>query len=310
MGTIKEALRDEVLSAGISCTDTGYVDSYKDNIFQHEMTKDFQEMFDNGSGGELRSKAEAVHSSSMLCYNFFHWISDDNPITIESKSYTKVFFEVKMRVLVGKSAPANMDVLLIGEKGGDGKVPLLFIESKFLEYLNAEQYSLSKSYEEPDKRYRHNKPIDWDTFLSDVKGLVSTDVCAYKGGIKQGVSHLFALSNLSNDDAFRFFKEKNKLQNALKGVKSIEDANIFFMNLIYEPSSVEFEADHKKFSSYKKLYIEFINKAKKHKCIEPLFKTYSDLWTSREIEEQIKKVNNGHLYQYLYDRYMRFAEMK
>ena len=310
MERIKEALRDEVVRAGISCTDTGYVDSYKDNIFQHDMIKAFQEMFDNGSGGELRSKAEAVHSSSMLCYNFFHWISDNNPITIEGKSYTKVFFEVKMRVLIGRSAPANMDVLLIGKKGEDGKVPLLFIESKFLEYLNAEPYNLSNSYGEQDKRYCLKKPIDWDTFLQDVMGLVTTDVCTYKGGIKQGVSHLFALSNLSNDDAFKYFKEKNNLQNALKGVESIEDTNILFINLIYEPSSTKFKTDHKKFCSYKTLYSKFIDKVKKHTCIEiePLFKTYSELWKTSE--NDIIKVNNGHLHQYLLDRYMRFAEMK
>ena len=55
----------EKLKIGRSCNSKGYFDSYKDNIFGNEMNNEYQEMFDNGTGGELHSTAEAVHSSAM-----------------------------------------------------------------------------------------------------------------------------------------------------------------------------------------------------------------------------------------------------
>ena len=70
MKKLKESLRE----GNPSLNDKGYFDSYKDNIFRHEMDEEFQKMFDNGRGGELHSKAEAIHSSSMLSYNIFHII--------------------------------------------------------------------------------------------------------------------------------------------------------------------------------------------------------------------------------------------
>ena len=105
----------EKLKIGRSCNSKGYFDSYKDNIFGNEMNNEYQEMFDNGSGGELHSKAEAVHSSSMLSYNMLHWIDKDNPFVFNGVKYTKVYFEVQMRTLRGRSNPANMDIVLEGE---------------------------------------------------------------------------------------------------------------------------------------------------------------------------------------------------
>lgn len=300
MERIKEALR-----GGLPCNSKGYLESYQENIFQGYMPDRFRNMFIKGSGSELRSKAEAVHSSSMLAYNFFHWVSEKYPLTIDDIKYTQVFFEVKMNVLRGTN-PANMDILLIGKK--DKRTKLLFIESKFLEYLSSEKYELSKSYENGD--YYVNK--DWNPFLNAVKLTVDNkeNNCSYKGGIKQGVSHLFALTNLANEEAFGFLKNKNGLEIILKDMKSINVRDISFLNLIFEPSEADFKLEHEKFNSYKTLYRLFIKIAEEHTCIKPLFMTYSELWNNQERNKQISKVNNGHLHQYLKERYMRFAEMR
>ena len=105
MEKIKEALR-----CGLPCNNKGYLESYQDNIYQGYMPDRFRNMFINGSGSELHSKAEAVHSSSMLAYNFFHWVTNKSPITIKGVEYTDVFFEVKMKAI---TLDANMDILLI-----------------------------------------------------------------------------------------------------------------------------------------------------------------------------------------------------
>lgn len=284
MGTLKEALRE-----GFSCTDKGYVDSYRDNIFQHQMPNKFQEMFDNGSGGELRSKAEAVHSSSMLGYNFFHWIQNETPLTIDGITYTKVFFEVKMKVF-NNTTPANMDILLIGEQ--NGRTKLLFIESKFLEYLESKPYKLSK---------RYRGVPEWSSFIKDVDKLVNSTKCKYKEGIKQGVSHLFALSNLFQEDAFNVFNDENHLS-----INRILSDDIRFINLIFEPST-NYEYEYTCFKKYRDLYSGFIDIVENnHIKVKPEFMTYTKLW--KEIEQQIKDANED-LHQYLYHRYMRHAQV-
>ena len=305
MEAIKKALRE-----GLPCNKQGYLRTFQENVYTGSMQSDFQGMFRDGSGNELDSKAKAVHSSSMLGYNFFHWVTKNRPLTIDGIDYTKVFFEVKMTVLKGTN-PANMDILLIGKKKRDKKIHLLFIESKFLEYLENKEYKLGISYENPQKW--QDKDTNWMDFLKVVRKCVDEESrCKYKEGIKQGVSHIFALSNLAhkNENAISYLLRNNKCLGHDLNKESIKGADIHFINLIFEPSKKCFRDEHEKFDDYKMLYIKFINKVKEHICIEPLFKTYSDLWKSREIEEQIKKVNNCHLYQYLYERYMRFAELE
>lgn len=301
MGTIKEALR-----GGLPCDNSGYLDSYLGNIFTGYMPDKFRNMFMDGSGSELRSKAAAVHSSSMLGYNFFHWVSEKYPLTIMGIKYTKVFFEVKMAVLQG-TLPANMDILLVGEK--DGKIQLLFIESKFLEYLGNRKFVLGSSYWKQDKWLYKGK--DWLPFLDAVQKCVNKDNdCIYKEGIKQGVSHLFAITNLVNKskEAITELLINNEYLGNYLDENSIQNAEFHFINILFEPLIVDFRTEHDKYTGYEALYNKFIGVAKINQCFEPVLMTYSKLW--QEAEEDIKKVNNGHLHQYLLDRYMRFAEMK
>ena len=244
----------------------------------------------------MRSKAEAVHSSSMLGYNFFHWVSEEYPLTVYGIKYTRVFFEVKMKAI---KTDANMDILLIDKSG----TRLLFIESKFLEYLNSKKYELKDAYREQD---------EWKPFLSDVDNMVpkDNDNNDYQEGIKQGVTHVFALAKLKEERAFNHLNKTNGLN---VDIKSIQDAkDIKFINLLFEPNEEKYSDEHTKFNNYQKLYDEFRiivqNRESIDIPIDVLTLTYSELW--KMAEEDIKKVNDGHLHQYLLDRYMRFAEMK
>ena len=303
MEAIKKALRE-----GLPCNTQGYLRTFQENVYTGSMQSDFQGMFRDGSGNELDSKAKAVHSSSMLGYNFFHWVTKNRPLTIDGIDYTKVFFEVKMTVLKGTN-PANMDILLIGKKKRERKIHLLFIESKFLEYLENKEYKLGISYENSQKW--QDKDTIWMDFLNAVRKCVDEEsICKYKEGIKQGVSHMFALSNLAhkNENAISDLLRKNKCLGHDLNEESVKGADIHFINLIFEPSEKCFQDEHKKFKDYETLYNKFMNIVKGHTCINPTFMTYSELW--QMAQNQIMKVNNGHLHQYLNDRYMRFAEMK
>ena len=284
---LKKRLQD-----GHAVDEKGYFDSYRENIFRGRMSLEFQEMFNAGSGDELRSKAEAVHSSSMLSYNFFHWIDEKHPFKWNDIEYSRVLFEVKMKTIIGSNAPANMDVVLVSK---DGKC-LLFIESKFLEYTEKEAFNLSKSYEDPNKWYTGN--VDWITLIKSVP----VEDYKYKGGIKQLITHLFGILGLKYENKkTALYTGKNcKTLNGLNYAKKQMD----FITLIFKPKE-----EYKEFNDYKEyetLFIEFKKQISSVNGLDvvPQWITYSKLWN--EMKSQISPELKG----FLWERYMQFAEGK
>ena len=192
------------LKAGFKCNDNGYFNSFLDNVYANQMDSKFQKMFNKGSGNELHSKAEAIHSSSMLAYNFFHWIDDASGFDYNGINYTNVFFEVRMKTLKNSNSPANMDIVLSDKEHKH----LLFIESKFTEYCETKKWDLSDSYKNENS---FNNDVRWDEIIKKIKDAVkSSKSCKYKDGIKQLTTHLFGIANLCNDKALAWFNDKKK----------------------------------------------------------------------------------------------------
>ncbi|MBR3579123.1 MAG: hypothetical protein IKN98_10110 [Bacteroidales bacterium] len=146
MGKILKDLKDYAIAFAkdnnVNHIGDGYFYDFRHNIFGKEMNRRFEKMFLDGDGNELTSKACAPHSSSMMGYNFFHWIDKNNTLTIQFKdekiTYNEVFFEVKIPVLNPSRWDANMDIVLRNSVGD-----WLFIESKFLEYCECEKFDIS-----------------------------------------------------------------------------------------------------------------------------------------------------------------------
>ena len=278
----KEKLID-ALKEGLSVNMKGYFDSYRDNIFGGQMSEQFQNMFDEGSGGELHSKAEAVHSSSMLSYNFFHWIDNEHPFEWEKVKYTQVFFEVKMKTIKDSPAPANMDVVLIDKDNHH----LLFIESKFTEYTETKKFGLSKSYSGKSKWYKED--VAWDNILN----FVPESKYKYKEGIKQLITHLFGIHS-------QFYKPCDTFKNI--GI-DFEKVKLKFITLIFEPSMDCFKDEYDAYENYKHLFDEFRNHIQDVGLkVVPEWKSYSNLWKimNEQIPKQLKK--------YLWKRYMKYAQ--
>ena len=305
MKQLKERLKEERIKRGQAINKKGYFDSYKDNIFNNEMIDNFQKMFDDGSGGELHSKAEAVHSSSMLSYNFFHWINEEHPFVWDKVEYNKVLFEMKMKTIIGSPAPANMDVVLISKD----KKHLLFIESKFLEYTETKSFELSDSYYQDEKRFIQQKDVDWKNLLYDhvPDKRYKPDKCyKYKEGIKQLITHLFGIHGLvcKNYETRSYAKEHCE---PLKDVFDSEQVEFKFITLIYEPNKDEFIEEHSAYEEYNGLFKLFVDRIKDEKVrglqVIPQWVSYSTLWV--EMKEQI---NPKELRAFLWERYMRFAE--
>ncbi len=274
------------LMEGHIVNERGYFDSYTANIFKGKMNDIFQKMFDEGSGGELHSKAEAVHSSSMLSYNFFHWIDDVHPFVWDGVIYTQVFFEVKMKTIKGSNALANMDVVLMDKD----KKHLLFIESKFTEYTETRKFKISDSYKK-NKDGEDNwyyKGVVWDKIVN----YVPETKYKYKEGIKQLITHLFGIHSQFIEPCDRF--------------KDIDFSSVQmkFITLIYEPLKKEFVEEHNAYDDYHELFTDFIGKIGNADGLKvvPEWVSYSALW--KEMKDQMPK----DLQNYLWKRYMKFAQ--
>ena len=290
------------LKEGFKCNDNGYFDSFLDNVYGKRMEQKFQDMFDKGSGNELHSKAEAIHSSSMLAYNFFHWIDGTSCFNYDGINYTNVFFEVRMKTLKNSNFPANMDVVLTDKEHKH----LLFIESKFTEYCETKKWDLSDSYK---KENAFNNNIEWDEIIKEIREeVINCKTCKYKDGIKQFITHLFGIANLCNDKAIKWFNDHNEFSlSKLQNYSSVK-----FINLIFEPKEHDFKEEYESYKCYQSLFkkVQDMIKGKiiiGQNPLEIIWMSYSKLWNNKNIEG-LNKIDEGELSKYLWQRYMQFAE--
>ena len=164
----------------------------------------------SGDGNE-KSRILTLHSSSLLAFLCFNDVAN-HPITItisdDKTVYDEVMFEVKNNVINESGTPSNIDVLLMGEN----RKKLLFLESKFTEYLSGGKVFLSpdrykyfyellseklelpfiasfdKVKHKPNKS--HSEPFETEEYCLKTKERTSE----YLGGIKQAFSHLLGIA--------------------------------------------------------------------------------------------------------------------
>lgn len=264
-----------------------YVSDLSDNLFGIEMSTEHKRMFEEGSGSELKdsidhpAKAKAIDSSSILSYNFFRNISEKCTVVFDGIRYNKVLFEVKLRTLKKSPTPANLDVALISE---DEKT-ILFIESKFLEYLETGNANFSKSYLREDSYYDDNEEkkglIKMSSSFKDEKG-------RYNSGIKQNICHLIGISNLKkSEDARMLFK---------KTYKDFSDTDIIlnaesykFLNIIFRPRNQEAAKECDKYIEQLKEFQNTLPAAIKEYTIPTFVMTYRELFNILPSELSLKE---------------------
>ena len=191
MEKLIDKIKERVNKSDVMCN--GYFYDFRKNVFTGKMDEKYISMFLHGDGSELVSKACAPHSSSMLGYNFFHWINKEHKLTItfndkKEITYNEVLFEVKIPVLKGKKE-ANMDIVLRNNKTGEW----LFIESKFTEYLNRGKFKMSDSYRNESSYFKKDYRDKWTRIIDSISG--SSKETGYWDGIKQEICHLIGLTN-------------------------------------------------------------------------------------------------------------------
>ena len=173
-------------------------------IFKVDVS-DWKEKFDEvtlGAGKEIK-RILTLHSSALLVLLCFSHVSEENPLFIDGIKYTERWFEVRNKVF---NKPSCIDVVL---RSKDDDV--LFIESKFTEYLDDKSPDIKMAYFDIYKQLLTlipNRPLQLvfpKIFKEDGKETVGFTIQAtskskefhdlYLLGIKQCISHIIGITN-------------------------------------------------------------------------------------------------------------------
>lgn len=169
----------------------------------------------NGSAKEIY-RILRLHSSALLALLCFHNISKQ-PLVIrhsnnEVEEYDQCWFEVE-NIVFEDSRPSSVDVVLKSSKTGN----LLFLESKFTEYLSHEEPNIAMKYwdfyvrllrEIPGLTLQMVYPKKWnDENKNEIIGFTIKPTSErkeyqniYLAGIKQCISHIIGICNGPKDN--------------------------------------------------------------------------------------------------------------
>lgn len=204
----------------------------------------------SGDGNE-KPRILTLHSSSLLAFLCFNDIAN-HPIIIDKIDktvYNEVMFEVKNNVINNSPGKSNIDVLLMGEN----RKKLLFLESKFTEYLSGGKVTLSphrykEFYSKLTKKFDCPFSAGYVTVNSKTDKSQKTQYSLYTDketslfldGIKQAFSHLLGIATGP----------------AKKQTKGNEDYTRSLLENADEIkfASIVFNCDDKKFDDYNRLY--------------------------------------------------------
>ena len=283
MSKLKENVKKALFEAFSKKGFTPYSEKYKyyvkcldENIIGGPMSPEHEQMFKDGYGSEIEdcvkpAKAKAIYSSSMLSYNFFRNINNC-PIESDGIKYDKVYFEVQLRTLKSSKTPANIDVALVSE-GGES---VLFIESKFLEYLEDKPAKIPESYTKEKSYFEDNKEREYLLMMlrrfmeDDKKGLYN----GYVDGIKQNICHLIGISNLNQSvTARKKFEEKYGNHHPILEAKAYR-----FMNILFCPKDNDAEEAYKNYRKDLDEFRESLPPVIKEYIGHPFIMTYRDLF--------------------------------
>ncbi|MGM9799327.1 MAG: hypothetical protein ACI30M_01395 [Muribaculaceae bacterium] len=264
----------------------------------------------SGDGNE-KSRILTLHSSSLLAFLCFNDVAN-HPITIDDIVYDEVMFEVKNDVInasLGK--PSNIDVLLMGEN----RKKLLFLESKFTEYLSGGKVTLSPHrYEEfysmltEKNNFRFSAgylPVNSKTDKSQkTQYSLYTDKepSLFLEGIKQAFSHLLGIATGPA-------KEQTKGNEDYTGSLLENAEEIKF-------ASIVFNCDNDKFEKYNDLYIsvfensdviietikEVVPKRELKLTIVPHLLQYQEVFQANHLSDKVRK-----FYDQVNDSKIRFS---
>ena len=208
----------------IKKTDEEKIYTSLSNIF-HPISSDFKNQLHAacfGDGNEYE-KIMRLHSSSLCALLIFCEVSENNPLplTLNNQKYRfiKVLFEYKNMVITN---PSNVDVVLIGKNETTNQNVILFLESKFTEYLTI-----------------NNTFKKLGTYYLDKKTEIYKDAFVEKIGIeiikKHGTPLKFKSKENGKTKEYYGLQTINKSKTYIDGLKQIISHYIGITNFISKP---------------------------------------------------------------------------
>lgn len=209
----------------------------------------------SGSGNEIQ-RIGTLHSSALCALLFFYNVTENHPLTLTVEGKECVFihsrFEFKNPVIKN---PSNMDVTLVGRYADTGKPVILFLESKFSEYMERTDKKLDISSGYLSNRYSE------DIYRNKLGGLgiivtehpdkneftIESTEPRYLEGIKQMISHFIGVNNFITQGSVTY-------DPLVSYVRS--DAHIYLGAILFDKGIGNFEISKgvKCFESYKEKY--------------------------------------------------------
>ena len=259
--------------------------SFDINKNKKTFAKKFQ-MACSGTGDELK-KITTLHSSS-LCALLFFFNVDNKKLVIPSLSeyeFTESYFEFKNKVI---GYPSNIDVVLLGKNINTGKKVILFLESKFSEYITGTGIIKASKIESYFKTDRYSAPIyesiDKEEYFDFKKkdGFYNSE--KYNEGIKQMISHYYGIRNFmekpaDNEDVYKNIREY--------GAEEIILGEILFDNFAkdnkLEEKLINYKKDYSKLADI--INDEYKKDEKKPENIE--FKVLTESLVYSDLQEYI-----------------------
>lgn len=279
--------------------------------FEIEDDLDFSRCFieaTSGDGNEAE-KICTLHSSSLLALLCFYGINKKE-IEIGNDVYTECHFEVKNNVINPKLGnPSNVDIMLVSRTPDKKVHKLLFLESKFTEYLSGGCAALSKDkYSSFYENFLKDHDFGFKTGEKKVKhkdGTVSEEFClyqegrttAYLGGIKQAISHLLGIA--TGPVCGQSFSKQDYCE---------DYCEMFKQASVIEFATIIHDIDDKKANAYKELYRKVLNDQEHLKeclrkavapqdpdpisklIINPEILTYKQVFSKSELPQRVKSL--------------------
>ena len=226
--------------------------SFDINKNKETFAKKFQ-MACSGTGDELK-KITTLHSSS-LCALLFFFNVDNKKLVIPSLSeyeFTESYFEFKNKVI---RYPSNIDVVLLGKNIKTGKKVILFLESKFSEYITgigkrkvSKSYFKSGCYSAPIYESIEEKEESFD--FNKENGFNNSE--KYNEGLKQMISHYYGIRRFMK----REFVDDN--ENVYKNIREYGADEIILGEILFD-NFAKNSGLTKKLDDYKSDYSNLAN---------------------------------------------------
>ena len=168
-----------------------------------------------------------------IARDFFGWVNQEHPLTLNDLTYDKVYFGIKFPVFAKTTdgqpynQPANMDVVLIS----DDCLAMQCITSCHTEHMHKQAANFADAYFKPSCYYKGN-PYRASFLRQALR--YNEQANGFFAGVQQNISLLLGITNIMHDEsALAWFKANNPFIELEVLAQINQNTEIIFTNLLY-----------------------------------------------------------------------------